>query len=120
MIPNPVVHWEIEAKDVKRVQEFYSKLFDWHVDANNPMNYGMVDTHTESGINGGIPTAEGANRVSIYIEVADLDAYLDKAVGLGGKVVMPVTVIPNMVTMARFSDPQGNVVGLVKEGSGAH
>ena len=27
--------------------------------------------------------------------------------------VMPVTDIPNMVTFALFSDPEGNVVGLV-------
>ncbi len=29
---------------------------------------------------------------------------------------MPVTEIPNMVTFAQFSDPEGNVVGMVKEG----
>ena len=52
--------------------------------------------------------------VTIYVEVEDLQAYLDKAVSLGGTVVMPVTVIPNMVTMAQFADPQGNVVGMVK------
>jgi predicted enzyme related to lactoylglutathione lyase len=27
---------------------------------------------------------------------------------------MPVTEIPNMVTFALFSDPEGNVVGVVK------
>ena len=46
--------------------------------------------------------------------VDDLQSYRDRAGGLGGKVVMPLTVIPGMVTMAQFADPQGNVVGLVK------
>ena len=79
------------------------------------MDYGMVDTHAEHGINGGIHhSADAPKGVTIYVEVEDLQAYLDKAVSLGGKVVMPVTVIPNMVTMAQFADPQGNVVGMVK------
>jgi predicted enzyme related to lactoylglutathione lyase len=46
--------------------------------------------------------------------VADPQPYLDKAVALGCKVVMGVTVIPDMVTMALFADPDGNVTGLVK------
>jgi uncharacterized protein len=114
-MPNPIVHWELNADDAKGAQDFYSKLFDWHVDASNPMGYGLVDSHTENGINGGIHhAAEMPKGVTIYVEVDDLQGYLDKAVGMGGKVVMPVTVIPNMVTMAQFADPQGNVVGLVK------
>ena len=44
-MPNPVVHWEIQAQDPDKVQKFYTDLFGWHVDSNNPMNYGMVDTH---------------------------------------------------------------------------
>ena len=32
---------------------------------------------------------------------------------LGGKIVQDVTVIPGMVTMAQFSDPEGNIVGIV-------
>jgi hypothetical protein len=31
----PVVHFEITGKDGKRLQEFYTKLFDWHIDADN-------------------------------------------------------------------------------------
>jgi len=68
----------------------------------------MVDTETERGINGAVGPSEGVSRVSIYVEVDDLQASLDKAVSLGGTVVMPVTEIPGAVTMAMFSDPDGN------------
>ena len=112
-MPNPVVHFEIQSNNAKKVQQFFVDLFEWHVDANNPMDYGIVDTHA-GGINGGIGPAQGPNRVTFYVEVDDLQAYLDKAERLGAKTVMPVTVIPNMVTLALFSDPEGNVVGLVK------
>ncbi len=110
----PVVHFEILGKDPKRLQEFYSGLFDWHVDANNPINYGVVDTHGEGGIGGGIGPAQGPNQVTFYVQVDDLQAYLNKIEGMGGKTVVPVTEIPDMVTFAMFADPEGNVVGLVK------
>ena len=112
-MPNPVVHFEIQTGNPKRVQDFFADLFSWHVDTNNPMGYGFIDTHA-GGINGGIGSAQdGPSQVTFYVEVDDLQAYLDKAESLGGKTVMPVTEIPNVVTLALFSDPEGNVVGLV-------
>jgi uncharacterized protein len=111
----PVVHFEIYGKDEKKLQDFYSKLFDWKVDANNPVNYGLVDTGAGRGINGGIAKAQpGMPGVTIYIEVDDLQGYLDKAVSMGSKVLVEVTEIPGTVTYALFADPGGNAVGLVK------
>jgi len=111
----PVVHFEIYGKDSKGLQQFYSELFGWKVDSNNPMNYGLVDTGGGRGINGGIAQAQpGTPSVTIYIEVDDLQAYLDKAVKMGSKVLVPATEIPGTVTYALFSDPEGNAVGLVK------
>ena len=117
-MPNPVVHFEILGKDGQKLQTFYSQLFGWHIDANNPMSYGLVDTHTEGrGIGGGIGAAgeQGHPGTTIYVEVPALQPYLDKVVSLGGKVLVPETVIPNMVTFALFADPEGNVVGVTKE-----
>jgi len=112
---HPVVHFEICGKDETKLQEFYSKLFDWKVDANNPVNYGLVDTGAGRGIGGGIAKAQpGMPGVTIYVEVPDLQTCLDKAVGLGCKVLVPVTEIPGTVTYALLSDPEGNAVGLVK------
>lgn len=115
-MPNPVVHWEIQSKDPKKIQEFYSELFEWHVDSNNPFDYGMVDTHSEGGINGGIGGSNGEpNRVTFYAQVDNLQAYLDKAERLGGKTILPPTEIPDTVTIAMFSDPEGNVIGMIKD-----
>jgi uncharacterized protein len=111
----PVIHFEILGKDGKKLQDFYSKLFDWKIDSNNPMNYGLVQKE-DGGIGGGVgPTQEGqSGYVTVYIEVPDTDEHLKKAEALGGKIVMPTTTIPNMVTFALFTDPEGNLVGLVK------
>jgi uncharacterized protein len=115
-MPNPVVHWEImSSTNGKRLQEFYANLFGWKVDTNNPMDYGLVDTETSRGIPGGIGPTEGPTRVTVYVEVDDPQAYLDKAVSLGGTVLMPVSEIPGAnVTLALFSDPSGNTTGLMK------
>ena len=111
-----VVHWEISSKNAKPLQDFYANLFGWLINTDNPIQYGMVDTGVKLGINGGI--FQGNEKeppgVVIYMQVEDIQAYLDKAVSLGGKVILPVTEIPNMVTIARFADIEGNVMGLVK------
>ena len=113
-----IVHFEIIGKDGKKLQEFYSQLFDWKIDANNPMNYGLVDG-TETGIGGGIAAdmAGGAGHVTIYVEVDDLAAALKKAEGLGGKTVMPPMEVPGGPEIAQFSDPEGHVIGLSKAGT---
>ena len=113
----PVVHFEINARDGKKAQAFYAHLFGWNIDANNPVGYGLVNTGVKTGINGGIGQIEVGKLpfVTIYVAVADPQVSLDKAVSLGGKVVVPVTEIPNMVTFALFADPDGNVIGIVKD-----
>ena len=113
-MPNPVVHWEIQSQQAPELQEFYSKLFDWHIDTNNDFNYGMMDPHAKGGINGGIGPCPDGNRVTVYIQVDDLQAYLDKAESLGGKTVTPPMEIPGVVILAHFTDPEGNFIGLVK------
>ena len=117
-MPNPVVHFEVTGKDGKKLQDFYSSVFSWKIDANNPMNYGIVSNEdTGGGIGGGISAGDGGTtQVTFYISVDDPDAYLKKVESKGGRVVMPTTEIPGMVVLAQFADPEGNVVGLVKAG----
>ncbi|MBP1653596.1 MAG: hypothetical protein H6Q28_152 [Bacteroidetes bacterium] len=114
----PVVHWEINARDARRLQQFYASLFDWTVDTDNPLRYGMVLTKAGTGINGGIGQNDPftpAPGVTFYVQVRDPEAALDRAVSLGAKVITPVTEVPGMVTFALFQDPEGNVIGLLKE-----
>ena len=48
------------------------------------------------------------------VTTEEKQAYLDKIEKAGGRTLIPVTEIPNMMTFAQFEDPQGNRVGLVK------
>ena len=111
---NPVVHWEISGPNAGALQPFYAELFGWKIDADNPYQYGQVDTQADAGINGGIGSGEGQNRVTVYVAVPDLQAALDRVETLGGKTVMGPTEIPGAVTMAMFTDPEGNLMGLLQ------
>ena len=109
----PVVHFEVHGKDGKKLQEFYGKLFDWNVDTNNPMAYGMV-AGSDGGIGGGITESPAAPMVTFYVNVPDIAAALKKAESLGGKTVMPPMAVPGGPEIAQFADPEGNVIGLSK------
>ncbi len=106
-----VVHFEIMATDGEAAKRFYASLFGWKINSENPMSYGLVEAE-EGGIGGGI-TGGDHNAATFYIAVDDLEGTLRKAESLGGSVIVPVTVVPNMVTFAQFADPFGNVIGLV-------
>lgn len=110
---NPVAWFEIVGEDGTALQNFYSGLFGWSIDANNPMNYGMVPAGP-GGIGGGIgPSQDGSSRLTFYVAVEDLQASLDRAVELGGTVIMPPMEVPEGPTIAMFTDIAGNQVGLM-------
>ncbi len=114
----PVVHFEINGKDAVRLQSFYRELFNWNVgEAMGPEmgHYALIDGES-SGLPGGIGQDQSGNsRVTIYVQVPDLQATLDQAVAKGATVVMPPMEIPGAnVTLAMFADPDGNVIGLTK------
>ena len=115
----PVMQWQILARNPAKEAEFYVKLFDWEVNTNNALNYRMIDTGSERGINGGIWPAppEGHGAVTLYVEVDDVQAYLSKASTLGGKVLIPPQKLPDGDEMALVLDPEGIPLGIFKPAS---
>jgi uncharacterized protein len=120
----PVVHFEIIAKDAGRLTSYYADLFGWEIDAENPLNYGMVprDGNTNAdgvGIGGGIGEApEGYDgHITFYVEVPDVEAALARAESLGGSRMMGPEQVMEGVEIGLFTDPEGHVVGVVKEAS---
>ena len=112
---NPIVHWEICAKNPKKAIEFYGKLFDWDIEYIEQMEYWMCNVGP-GGIGGGIFKAEGEmpSYVTFYILVDDLQAALDKAISLGAHKIADPTPIPGQGSYAMFADPEGNAIGLFK------
>lgn len=120
----PVVHFEVVGKDGEKLQSYYAELFDWNVNADNEMKYGLVDREANSnsegiGLGGGIAQGpEGyEGHVTFYVEVPNVEEALTKAESLGGSRIMgPETVMDRMV-LGQFKDPEGNVIGLIEGGS---
>jgi uncharacterized protein len=118
---NPVVHFEILGSDGPGLVEFYRELFGWDLRRVPMTGY---DTYAylpepDQGIGGGVGEFEpgdlaGTHLVTVYVEVTDPEATLDQAVRAGAEVTLPVTEIVGVGAIARFRDPQGNVVGLVR------
>ncbi len=109
-----VVHWEVQARDLARQQQFFGDLFGWTVDSNNPMSYGMVAAGGKDAIGGGIGETADAPRTTFYVQVPDVNATLAKAISMGAETIMPRTNMGTVV-MAQFRDPEGNVIGLVED-----
>ena len=48
----PVVHFEIIGKDGEKLHSYYSELFGWEIDADNPMDYGIVQRDANTNDDG--------------------------------------------------------------------
>jgi predicted enzyme related to lactoylglutathione lyase len=120
-VGQPVVHFEIIGKDSEKLRSYYSELFGWEFDANNPVNYGLVQREGNVnadgiGIGGGVGGGpEGyAGHVTFYVEVPDVEAALAKAESLGGERMMGPEKVMEQVEVGLFNDPEGHIVGVVK------
>jgi predicted enzyme related to lactoylglutathione lyase len=111
---NPVTWFEVTGRDGAALQRFYSELFDWKLDQNNPMNYAVVDTG--GAVGGGVgQTTDGSSGATIfYVETDDVTAHLKRAEAAGGTIVMPETQVMEGTIIGLFADPEGHVVGLLK------
>ena len=117
----PVVHFEVIGKDGAKLQRYYADLFGWEIDADNEMNYGMVDGKKNPapdgmGIGGGIAGGpEGyEGHVTFYVAVSDIEEALQKAESLGGTRVFGPDTIMGRIELGQFKDPEGHVIGVVK------
>ena len=117
----PVVHFEVIGQDGEKLKSFYSRLFGWEIDSDNPMNYGSVAREGNvradgAGIGGGIgPAPEGyPGHVTFYVEVPDVEASLAQAENLGGKRLMGPDKVMEGLVIGQFADPEGHVIGILE------
>jgi predicted enzyme related to lactoylglutathione lyase len=125
---NPVVHFEMPAKDRKRVAAFYEKAFGWKMQAMGPeMNNYITAQTTPAGddarpaepgaINGGfyeVDATEGNRGPSFVIAVDDVDTALQSITDAGGTILSEPVDIPGVGRYAWFSDTEGNRNSILK------
>jgi predicted enzyme related to lactoylglutathione lyase len=112
----PVMQWQILAKNPDQLSNFYGQLFGWTAKSDNALGYRTIDTGAGRGINGGMWPAppEGRAMVTLYIEVDDVPEYVKKATGLGASIIMPHQKLPDGDEMAVILDPEGIPIGLFR------
>jgi predicted enzyme related to lactoylglutathione lyase len=116
MATNRVCHFEIPANQPEALTKFYSALFGWKF-TKAPMpgpEYWLCDSGTaEPGINGAVCERQNPQQPAMnYVDVASVDAALEKATKLGAQVAMPKMPIPGVGAIGAIIDPQGNICGL--------
>jgi uncharacterized protein len=110
---NPVTWFEITGRDGEALQRFYSEIFDWKIDAGNPMKYGVVDTG--GAVGGGVgPAQDGVGGTTFYVETDDVANHLKRAEAAGGTIVLTETEVMEGTVIGLFADPEGHVIGLLK------
>jgi uncharacterized protein len=125
---NPVVHFEMPADNMKRMTEFYSKVFGWQTKAMGEEmgNYVVVSTTETDGkgrpvmagsINGGFymrQNGQPANHPSIVVAVDDINASIKEVTKSGGKVIKEPTKIPGVGLYVSVTDTEGNLISLLQ------
>ncbi|HEX8931840.1 MAG TPA: VOC family protein [Patescibacteria group bacterium] len=131
MSKNPVVHFEMPAKDKKRVAEFYTKVFGWGMTqlGADMSNYLLAQTaetddkqmvKTPGTINGGFfdYKNDDLNRAPhLIISVENLDKSIKAVEAAGGKIEGEKMDIPGVGMYVSFRDSENNVVGMLQASS---
>ncbi|HEX2339896.1 MAG TPA: WYL domain-containing protein [Vicinamibacterales bacterium] len=93
---HPVMWFEVLGKDAGKLCQFYGALFGWSF-GGDPSTYGLVQSNGR-GIPGGVGVSYPGTRewVTLYVETPDITASLAYVEHLGGRVVMPRTVMPGV------------------------
>ncbi len=124
-MPNPIVHFEIEASDVDRAKKFYSEAFDWKMDqmGEDMGGYVVIETttpNTPGAINGGMFKGSGTKNLNAYscvISVEDIDKAIEAVKTAGGEVLNEKDDIPGVGIYAKCKDTEGNNFSLLQPSS---
>ena len=109
---HPIVHAEIRSSDPDATRKFFGDLFGWTYPTEGAYpGYTFVDTGVPDALYTAISPLQGdSDLVTFFIGVDDMAGAIEKATGLGAKVVQEPVTVPG-VQFALISDPLGHVVG---------
>lgn len=113
---NPVKQFQILSNAPDETARFYSTLFGWTVNADNPLGYREISTGSANGIQGGIWPAppQAPTFVQLFMAVDDVRSSVQRAEEMGARLIIPPTSLPDGGELAVMHDPQGMSFGLMK------
>jgi predicted enzyme related to lactoylglutathione lyase len=135
MKQSPVVHFEMPAKDRKRVSDFYSTVFGWKMNQLGEEMGNYVVAHTTEtdehnmvkkpgNINGGFWQSDENQPPHVVIAVEDIQQAMKEVAAAGGEIIggqkgkdQPDD-IPGIGLYVSFKDTEGNTVGMLQPSAG--
>jgi len=111
-LESQIVWNELHCGDLDALIIFYGELFGWTTRPEERATY----THFylgEQSVAGVMPLHSGPEtpaRWQVYVGSLEVDAYAERAVAAGGKLVTPVMDIPEAGKFCAVADPEGAVL----------
>ncbi|HLF35284.1 MAG TPA: VOC family protein [Cyclobacteriaceae bacterium] len=115
---NRVVHFEIPSDNPDKSMKFFTEVFGWKFQKFGNFDYWLILTGDPStpGIDGGLmKKIDPKQPVTNHISVENLDEMIPKIEKAGGKIVVSKTAIPGVGYYAYFTDPDGNIHGVMQD-----
>lgn len=122
---DPVIHFEMPSKDIKRVSKFYENVFGWQTTSLGPETEDFVlaftietDEKTRmpkriGAINGGFYNKTKPDQnIKLTILVDDIREAMKKVETAGGKVLGEPFEMPGVGLFVDFIDTEGNLATL--------
>ena len=112
-----VIHFEIPASNPETVINFFQTVFGWKIQKWGDQPYWICSTgeNDQMGINGAImQKANERHHVQNTISVNEIEAARKAVVTNGGKLTSEVMDIPTIGKFCYFSDPDGNIHGMLQ------
>jgi hypothetical protein len=114
---------ELSTPDTARAESFYTSLFGWSAkcDDGGPIAYTefQVGDRSIAGMMELQPEMAAANvppHWLPYVMVDDCDTTVEKAGGLGARILVPPTDIPDVGRFSVFMDPTGAALAVIQLG----
>ena len=117
---NPFIWQELVTSDEETSGEFFGKLLGWSlkkIDAGEFGTYTLFqkDGQDVAGMMSPTPDTPGQGSYwHSYIAVDDIDSCANRAVLLGGDVLVPPHEVPDVGRICAVSDPTGAIVYLMQ------
>ncbi|MDR1512569.1 MAG: VOC family protein [Propionibacteriaceae bacterium] len=119
---NTITYFEIQSSDPEREAAFYHEIFGWEISSDDDTVSFPYYHVTTDGLAGGIvgrplpspPAPLGTNGFSCSVRVPDFDSTAARILELGGRVVLPKFAVEGIGWQGYFTDPDGNVFGVVQ------
>jgi predicted enzyme related to lactoylglutathione lyase len=114
---------ELTMSDPAAAAAFYGQLFGWEVRPPLPemgdYRLAVMGQETVAGIMSPPPGAPPMQpHWGVYVTVTDCDQAAEKAVALGGQLLVPPMDVPTVGRMAVLQDPQGAVFSVMQYSPG--